>query len=434
MTGALGRDNRKMHAAEPWAQVDHDGRGLVISRAAFRSALAVAAVAIFYTNFSAYLSLRTGGIVVHRDWLVLFLFAALLLRLGETPLVPSRIDPIHLWSYGYVIISLLWFYPFWQQTAIATRHFINIFLAVIFLVAMTIILSDAEVQRAARFAIAFAVVFAVGVNFYEFFHPLTFSRDIGRSAGLYLNSNPSAAALVIGMICAQDVVKPRYRLLFVLAAGLGVLLTLSRAGMIGWVTMVVLTSLRRGRRGRRLLELGLLVLLVVGFVFSPWWTELQLNLEQRGVLTADVRERLDFFSGRTSLDGSAVGREDAAREAWHMFVRDPLTGAGTGAFYEPPFEEIGPHNMYLALMVDYGFIGALVLPLLLLAVTWGAQGEAQTVAVPFVLFLAFWALFSHNVLEEPYILFALALVACMASTSQRARGGAPPAALVRDTA
>jgi ABC-type amino acid transport system permease subunit len=41
---------------------------------------------------------------------------------------------------------------------------------------------------------------------------------------------------------------------------------------------------------------------------------------------------------------------------------------------------------------------------------WGLQRAQWGIALPFAMFLSMWGFFSHNVLEERYILVAVALV------------------------
>jgi ABC-type amino acid transport system permease subunit len=62
------------------------------------------------------------------------------------------------------------------------------------------------------------------------------------------------------------------------------------------------------------------------------------------------------------------------------------------------------------MMVDHGILGLFVLPLLILAALWGLRPAQYDLALPFAMFLSMWGFFSHNVLEERYILVAVALV------------------------
>jgi hypothetical protein len=69
--------------------------------------------------------------------------------------------------------------------------------------------------------------------------------------------------------------------------------------------------------------------------------------------------------------------------------------------------------MYLYYMVDHGIIGLMFLPGAVFAVAYGNRGEDGRVILCFSIFISLWGLFSHNVLEEKYILLPFALLGAM---------------------
>ncbi len=88
-----------------------------------------------------------------------------------------------------------------------------------------------------------------------------------------------------------------------------------------------------------------------------------------------------------------------------------------------------PHNQYLALMVDHGIIGGIILPLLILAVMWGAQGENRWVALIFcgaALFLGFFTRQSIYGIQHHSVFFDGCVSlrrAAMAKARRRVRSG-----------
>ena len=58
------------------------------------------------------------------------------------------------------------------------------------------------------------------------------------------------------------------------------------------------------------------------------------------------------------------------------------------------------------------------LPVLVLAVTWGASGEARQIGLTFAVFMLFIGFFSHNVLDERYCLMMFSLMAAMVVSSK----------------
>jgi O-antigen ligase len=80
--------------------------------------------------------------------------------------------------------------------------------------------------------------------------------------------------------------------------------------------------------------------------------------------------------------------------------------------------DVGTHNIYLALLVDHGVIGFLIIPFLLLSILWGLNRKTIDLALPWLMFMVVWGFFSHNVLEERYILIAVALIASMVASNR----------------
>jgi len=76
-----------------------------------------------------------------------------------------------------------------------------------------------------------------------------------------------------------------------------------------------------------------------------------------------------------------------------------------------------PHNQYLSLMVDHGIIGVMILPLLILAVTWGARGESRCVALIFCGAALFLSFFTHTILYSGHSLILFSLMAAWAAAS-----------------
>lgn len=392
----------------------------VIGSAQFSAVLACAAVAVFYTNADRYIG-DTFGFIIPLYWLVGFLAAAaaslaLHWRLMDT--IP--ISPLVLWCYGYVTLSLMWYIPFSNQTTAAAQQLQSRFISALFLVIVTMILADPRTHLPTHLTIAWAVVFASIVNIYELLHPSTFSSDFGRSAGLYINPNQTAAAIVLGVICAQDVVSPRWRAWFLALSAVGVALTLSRAGIVAWILVFIISRLRAGPRG--LLKLGVFVLLAAVVLVPFGAAGIEGLFADTGVLSDDVQNRVNFFESGSASDTSAESRVEHAGFAWDMFVENPAAGRGTGASVSPPFDVLGPHNIYLSLMVDHGVIGVLIVPLFVLAAALGTRGAARGLAVGVSMFILYWGMFSHNVLEERYLLLAVALIAAVTTSSQNRAG------------
>lgn len=393
--------------------------------ARYRQACVIIAVGIFFTNFANY-SERWGLIPLYWVMFLAGLTAPLLIAAAALPHLQVR--PLAWWGAGFLLMSIAWYFPS-RQDDVAYQEVQTRILSVIFLMLMLFLFARPEEQRLARTGVALAQVVAISLNIYELFHPLTFSKIPGRSSGLFENSNQSGAALMLGMILSFAVVPARLRVPFIIATGAGILTTFTRSAMLGWLVVVMFLILRGGFSVQRLRAVIVCGLLVIGFVFSPAWHHLEQTLEERGALNLNVLDRLAFFSSGRVRDASANERFAVVAEAWRLFTERPFTGYGTGAARNIPGFPVSTHNIYAFLLVDHGILGLAIIAGLLVATLWGANRRTSDVTWPFALFLVMWGFFSHNVLEERYILLAVALVASMVASARyqpaRARQAEP---------
>jgi O-antigen ligase len=206
------------------------------------------------------------------------------------------------------------------------------------------------------------------------------------------------------------------RIPFILACGVGVLLTFSRGAMLIWILLVGWMLFRNQIPHRH--GIGWFVSLMVMGLFTGLQGE---EIIRNFNLPPQLIERLEWFKNplenKGDSEGSSGARQEMAENALEMFLQRPLTGYGVGSTITWSFP-ISTHNMYLANMADHGLIGALLLPGLTLAVVWGAKGMAQTLVPTLSATVLIWGIFSHNVLDERYILLCFALMGSMTIASQ----------------
>lgn len=288
------------------------------------------------------------------------------------------------------------------------------------LCALGFLLTDDVVRRATRWGVVCATLLSVAVNLWEVTHPMTFSAVLGRSAGLYVNPNIAGAAIIAGMLIGLPVVPARARELYVLIAGLGVLTTLSRGALLCYLLCVVLLSVSRVVRGTRVFALA-----TVGGIAGVSLAATLLASGQLGYLAGGaeqfVRKRLMISNSEGfNADVSASSRSRLAITALEMFGERPLQGHGTGATVEWREAE-STHNIYARQLAEYGVLGAWLAPALLM-LAWRASrrppNEARQsdsdnstrAAQVFVAFVALWGLFSHNVLDDTFVLLGVSLV------------------------
>jgi O-antigen ligase len=386
--------------------------GVMLAR--YRQACVIVAVGIFFTNFANYAE-RWGLIPLY--WVIFLAGLTAPLLIAALALPHLQVRPLAWWGAGFLLMSIAWYFPS-RQDEVAYQEVQTRILSVIFLILMLFLFARPEEQRLARAGVALAQVLAISLNVYELFHPLTFSKIPGRSSGLFENSNQSGAALMLGMILSYGVVPARLRVPFIIATGVGILTTFTRSAMLGWIVVVIFLAVRSGFNVQRLRAVIICGLVVIGVIFSPAWHHLEQTLEERGALNLSVLDRLAFFSTGRVSDASANERFAVVAEAWRLFTERPFTGYGTGAARTIPGFSVSTHNIYVFLLVDHGILGLLIIAGLLATTLWGATRRTADVTGPFALFLIMWGFFSHNVLEERYILLAVALVASMVASAR----------------
>lgn len=376
----------------------------------YQCALAVGAVFAFFTNLDSYLF--DSGITPSPVNLII------LFGIASTPLLasfPSRIKYLPLlvfvWGGGFVSLSLISCLLSLSSEA-AYQELRTRILSVVFILLMLLIFSRYQIVITwARRAIIITGLMAVINNIYEFFNPLVFNamNDSGRPAGFYVNPNRAGCALVLALIAGVSILPQRYRVPFVSIISLGVLLSFSRGAMLGWCVVVMIFTMTQVISVKKLV-----IYIVITGVIIINLTQLQ----DSSLINDNMLGRFEWLQNPTQAkEDSAESRAELAKIGWQMFVQHPILGNGIGSTQELSVG-VSTHNMYLYLMADHGFLGALILPILVYAVTRRSRGETKYIAFAFAAFILLWGLFSHNILDERYILLTFALIGAMSVNSQ----------------
>ena len=386
----------------------------------YQCILAISAVFVFFTDLDVYLIRVKIGPEPK------LLVAAFIL--GSIPLLKnffSRLKhfsfPLIIWCVGYIGTSsfyLLFAFP--HETVfqeLETR-----ILSIIFLLTMLLIFSQHTiVENCAKYAIVAVSFLNVFNHIYEFFNPRIFGalNDSGRPAGFYIDPNKAGCALVLSLIFGVGVLPSKYRVPFVLVIGFGVFLTFSRSAILCWIIIVVILFVNDILPRRQSLFWALVIGIILLCIGTLGITFIDIyDLQERGILNENIMSRLAWFldpSSRDAYDNSS--RFDIVEFGWQRFVEHPFLGNGIGST-RTWSKDISTHNMYLFFMIDHGFIGALFLPLVVYAVVRKAKEDTKYLAFVYAIFILFWGLFSHNVMEQRFILLTFSLMATMTRNSQ----------------
>lgn len=293
--------------------------------------------------------------------------------------------------------------------------------ASVFVVASVLALRP-ELNRTVALAAFTIVLVGTALNLYELFvQNNLWSVAPGRSAGFYLNPNISGEALVgyalVFLVARSDKLSAADLIVIVLAL-LGVFATFSRAGILaGFVLFGSVTLMRAERKYIPRIVFGGVALALIGFAFASFVVR---NLD----LSEDATVRVLSLMESGGIGDYEEDRGLTALNSLELAMENPIAGAGVGAISEMPE---GPHNMFLAMMVEYGFIGLAVYLLMiirLIQIAYRADRASSGIVFMFVAWLVMFGFASHNLLGNPETIPVMGLAlgrACQIQLSRRAR-------------
>ncbi len=293
--------------------------------------------------------------------------------------------------------------------------------AVIFLNVSSFIFSGKKlVIQTARWAILVATFWNIYSYIAELFQPgiwhtLTTANPTGRPSGFYLDPNKAACVLIIGMIITVSLLPPKFRLPFSLVVFLGVFCTLSRGGMICIAIVIIFMCIKKIIPKQ---QIGIIFIsaLILALNLAAVGQYLESEAANLGIINEDIHTRIITFTNPSSSEASDdTSRLDIAVYSWQTFLRNPLFGYGIG--YIKSWGDIFPHNMYLSYMIEHGFLGALVVPCLVLAIRKKSIGEIKYLASIIGCFILIWSIFSNTILYDREVLTIYSLIAVMSKKS-----------------
>ncbi|MBV6623979.1 MAG: O-antigen ligase family protein [Rivularia sp. (in: Bacteria)] len=310
-------------------------------------------------------------------------------------------------------------------TEYVTQELETRILAVIFILLMTLILSGEPIVRTTlRYTLFIAAGITIFNNFTELFNPEAFNEFniTGRPAGFYIDPNKSGASLIMAMIFSIGLLPKKLRIFYFIIIFSGTFITFSRGATLCLIILLFLFLFKRVIPTSQVYSIFgslLILLMIIGNVGNY----LVNQASELGVLNYGIEQRIIAITNfadpdkREADDGSS--RSDVAMLAWKTFTKKPFLGYGIGYIRE--WGDILPHNMYLTYMVENGFLGCLILPAFVFAVTRNSYGEARQLSLFFGVFILLWALFSNTVLEDRETLTVFVLLAVMSKYSRLER-------------
>ncbi|MDE2236097.1 MAG: O-antigen ligase family protein [Gammaproteobacteria bacterium] len=392
------------------------GRNICIKRA-----LLIFALVFFYCDLAIYLSLAISARLEPQYWLGLLMLLTIIWSVATPRLRYSFFNtPLFIWCVLFIGINLASYFLISASHIEQFKGRIRDAALLLTLLSLFIMLADQLIYL--RKFILLAVVCGVIINIISIFHcdyliPAQYG-DACRSAGLYINPNDSAIALLFGMIFSIGTIPKAWRIVFAFCVMIGVVVTFSREAIAGWLAITFMFCILGVIEWRKLLlwlavsTVSTVLLLVVAIKTGI------LNAAAVSSYTVQLRRLVWFVHGLRS--GASVDiRLKLLAKGWEMFLKHPWIGNGIGStdHWNLPYST---HNIYLYYMDDFGLAGLLLFPMLVWSVVYGSRGAARTIGWCMAVFLLLIGLFNHDLVHSYYSLFSLALMAAMTRSSQHA--------------
>jgi O-Antigen ligase len=269
--------------------------------------------------------------------------------------------------------------------------------ALVFVVASVLALRS-DLDRITEWAAFSIVATGVTLNLYELFVANNlWSNAPGRSAGFYVDVNVSASALLgygLVFLTARAGNLRLVDLILTTLIAIGVFATFSRTGILA--TLILLTGLALSRVGREnviRIVIGLVAVSSIAFALVSYVVD---NLD----LSEDAARRISSLIEAGGIGDFEKDRGAAASAAWDIIVEHPVFGGGVRTVSKMPE---GPHNMFLAMMVDYGIFGLIAYLALITRLILAARRAGRELGRPLVLYVGWLLIYSlalHTLLED----------------------------------
>lgn len=370
----------------------------------------------------AYLEfyLLTGFKPLYSDLILLFYFFVWLILFQKVRILGDQgILMLLIWMGLYLAYGILAFINS-SQDNVAVQAFITLGESISLCAVFVLIFADQVLMPKIQAVFATLAVLGTTLNVYDFLNPV-FTNVPGRAAGLYVNANIAGHFIAMAMVVGVESIPRRWRVLFVVVCGFGVLLTFSRAAWILWGVAVVWLGWQRyiGPMRNRLAAILCGAVIGIGFlglVFTGGLGGVLGGTSFGAHLDPNTEARLGI--GASSLSGhSAHEREKLIFDSLRVGSEAPIVGHGLGYTDEWQFHK-GPHNMYLLFFVDGGLFGV-VLYLMLMVLLWRySAGVGRMVALQLIIA----GMFTHNQLEQPAFLMIMAFVVAHDAVARRRSG------------
>lgn len=388
------------------------------------------AIALALSLGILFLNLPVYAYVLRPDFLPKYFFFGLFFLLAPIVVMKFRLlnkylmSPFALWALVLIILNIIHLSSFSADTGVDGSPFINSqmenrhaliltrvqYVVFAFLLGFGVFTSNKTTYLRIFAILAIVIPCAILLDFASpgLLYPIdTSGAVLGRAAAMFINPTMAAEASLLAFLFACAIIKPKYRVLFFILLGAGILVTFTRSAIIALLLLWPMLIYKR-ILPKSTLVVGTIVILVFLVFFGTFESYLESRQDFEGAF-ANMQARLNFFSSAKLTDDSSLERAAVVKAGFELFLQNPVFGAGAGAtqFWSL---RVSTHNQLLLLAVEYGLLG-IALWVWLAAILWNGrffQNRGLQLAIVFL--YVFMSMFTHQMLDSAsYWLAAFAL-------------------------
>ncbi len=297
-------------------------------------------------------------------------------RIPILPLLKS-LRPLFLWMLAYIVWgTMAATYPIFEESYRLAFRFGSVAIALAFMTASPRALN--LFANAAQWVLLLNVIAIILLAIFpqyqslSIFTTLNVEIDSDRFSGLWLNANQ--AGLVTLIILSFSHWATRWiKIMGRICGGVIIFLTASRTANFITLGLIVLFILFKASRKVQFRAAMVAATLIVGASFYVQFSSLDVvSLASKSEILMRVTD-LSESKARANGDGSRVDLAKSwipiiAAEPWYGYGLYTMNGGRSHeAGVRPGFPEHGPHNLYLGIIVDVGYLGLISF---LLIVAW----------------------------------------------------------------
>lgn len=261
-----------------------------------------------------------------------------------------------------------------------------------------------------KYVIIFAFIVSVSSIILEVFIPGLFSKVSSRSAGLSVNPNASGIRIMILASCLLIFKFKRENLvhsIIIFLSGLSVFFTFSRGSLLIFIVFLVVYFyfFHKERILKTTLKVSMLIFFLIFFLELVGFSLTKLPIFQsNGALV-----RLNMVTGQSEFVNSDDSRLKIADEYWKLILENPILGHGIGSINNHSILPICPHNLYLKIWFEQGFIIFVVYIVFILRTMFRLYFSKDYNYLLLFIVISMGGLFTHNLFDNRSMIIALGI-------------------------